>query len=158
MLVIYERKFSAADNDAMRIDLDGRAVEVYNDVFVPDPVSSGSVDPRTDEMSIWKSTPTVETLGIRCANLYTSYEMFANKSLCFFFGSVSVFCCCCSLVAHVACGHNGSPVENWRMHERTHLYTHHADQLNSGTHFRRTNESLQIIESHLSFVCQTPNK
>lgn len=52
MLVIYERKFGAPDNDAMRIDLDGGAVEVYNDVLWPDPAGSGSVAKHSNEMSI----------------------------------------------------------------------------------------------------------
>lgn len=95
MIVIYERKCSAVDNNAMRIDLDGRAVEVYNDVLLPAwpgqfrfraPAQQRDVDLKINTDS-WN-------IGNLLRNFV--YEMFANKSFIFIFCLASFFSSCCT--------------------------------------------------------------
>lgn len=105
--------------------------------------NTGFASERSSAMSNWKSAP--------MENRYTRCEMFANKSLVFSVRSR----CVAPFAVHVADRNmaGGWWLEIWRMHECTHI--HRIDQFNLDA-FRRTDESLQIIESHLSILYRVP--
>lgn len=145
--VIYGRKFSAIQR--RRNAINWRQLR-FNELLWPKrSTSSGFVDEHHtgNEMSIGKSTPISETIE----NLLRKYvyEMLAR-----------FFLCCCSLVRSLF----GfvSVADGKLRHAWTHTPSERALRVAWASFifgvFRRTDESFQIIESHLSFVCQTPNK